>query len=149
MTEHYNYWEIFPYNVFFALPGEENIKLSAVEFFLEENIYLNRRQLAALLEHTIQVLQNNKHYEIFLVGEREKHIITALNLSFIYKENHAAVVTTSHGFPHKRPVAIISNEGNIVRTFEEFFQDLLAEIPAFNRTKKQIITKLKKLYHQL
>ncbi len=149
MTEHYNYCEIFPYNIFFTLPGEENIKLSSVEFFLEENIYLNRRQLVALLEHTIQVLENNKHYEIFFAGGREKYIITAPDLSFIYKENHAAVVTTSHGFPHKHPVAIMSNEGNIVRTFEEFFQDLQAEIPSFNRTKNQIITKLKKLYHQL
>jgi hypothetical protein len=143
---HFSFIEILPLTLLNHLNKDTRAALSPLEAFTPNRIILTNEQVVAVLESVVDRLQKYPNYEVYLANANP--LWKEIDMSLGYKENRAAVAA-SLGPAQQRPAALVTGEGNVVLTFEGFFDAALESIPGSYKNRHRVMEKIQKIIRQM
>lgn len=114
--------------------------------FAETTLTLTKDEIITTLKSLLNAIVRYSNFHVFLI--MENLIIPEMNINIEYRENHSALFTTNFKIvpPH---IGLFSNEGNLMQTFEQQLNDLLASIPSSFKNRNETIKQINQAINQL
>jgi hypothetical protein len=138
--KYYKYFDFIPAGIISDIIHQRPYTHMDNRFFWCEPVRFDTNDLISYLEDIILALKFYDNYELILL-ESIPHL-DSVAVQITYKENAAATFTSNT--PKNAPASIVLNEGNIMSALGYYFDEYMQNTPGINRSKTEVIRRLKK-----
>jgi hypothetical protein len=138
--KYYKHYDLMPVSVLNDIIHRRSYTHTDSRFFWSTPVKFDTKDLISYIEDIILMLKLYDNYELILIDSVPR--LDSVTVQITYKESSAASFTSN--LQKSNPTAIVLNEGNIMQALGYYFDAYIQTTPSINRSKPEVIRKLKK-----